>query len=329
MSQFRRVMAGAAQVAKSIPKTLAPPPSPKSPVLKMPIHLYGSIGLQAGSQASVNADALKNIHSDPMEVREMKFFMISSGSQTRLVQGNLDVAISIGKIPITNGFVPIWNFGPTVNYGLENINTVSNGGVYYNIQCYRWTLSKPMWVPPNASFQVSFYNRAVKDSTVTGAIAISGYTLKGKAPGATTVPYAAAYVSPSFEYLKTALTANSTEKDLVNNTGKELQVERLTTRWPFWQENPNTGNTLTGIDGPGTFVLGRFDASNGSPLIADFTPLALIAGPRMAWELNMTLPPKDYLIARLKSSAPTGSTTVTGLYAAYTFGLIGSREVSL
>src|SRR3972149_2029811 len=88
-----------------------------------PIHLTATTTLASNSSGGVNAIALKNPIGRPMEIHEIKFQLTMEEPSTRLAFKGIIVGckLDLGKIPITNGFIPIAIFGkgPMADLGGE------------------------------------------------------------------------------------------------------------------------------------------------------------------------------------------------------------------
>lgn len=265
-------------VGRSAPQAAAPraapsqpPPSvqqaARAPVTGQPSALYGGdylgepISLTAGSivkansTAAVNTRALRNPTGAPMEIHEIRFEAAIDDTSTsageRMVEyitpGVMGVDLSLGSMPLTNGFVPAWLLGRGTHLREE-------GGVGSNGKrvLHTWRLSRPMYVPAGGVVTPTLQHRGGITQPLDMRITLSGRSLVGqRKPTRSFLPYATSYVSKTFDANSLRDTDESRELDLVNPSSEPLMVERFTGRLLV-----STRYTATGYS-PKTWTLGE------------------------------------------------------------------------
>lgn len=201
-----------------------------------PVILSDSVALAAGATGILNLTRLQAPQLRPMLVREIVFsasIPTSVGDFGPIVQARL----LAGRLTITDGFVPISNFGPTYDRFYNDSNALGlsgaqSAGVTTTYSVYRWVLPQPLYVGAGGGIHATFFRTAQFDSSFTAAVTsasitarctVIGSIVKGPAPSEIDVPYAAAFVAAT-----SGLRARkSLEDDLKNVTDKPVTTQRF------------------------------------------------------------------------------------------------------
>jgi len=317
-----------------------------------PIHLTGSTNINANSSASINNQALHSPVAGHIMLQKFKFGALinwpsrmQNGDYAAFSGGAVSVQVQLNDQPITKGFVPIWNFGRSINPINEQIpnavtNSLSNVNIYDE---FDFDLPKPMLYTPSDQLNVSFQHNGQQAITATVRFSAAGRVLPDsfRRPTSRHLPYVASYTTKTFS---TALAAAdfdmSTETDLYNATNEIIYLQRLSGRLNLSltgsysnTDGGSLANTGAGITG------GQDDLSsdlltltvlsahgdvwvpNGATFREVFSPVT------RTWELdNQELLPGDYVIANFTKAAGAGGAAV---YAQASVALVGVRELSV
>jgi hypothetical protein len=331
---------------KKPPQTRQPPPF-SSKYGGRPIHLTATAAVSASAQASVNSQALHVPTAEPIIVTHFKFGYsmaqpyVSGGAVQGLYAdgGTLQCQIGLNNDVITNGFVPIWNFGESINLVNEMLmGSENSGGNCNNYGEFVWELPKPLYLRPADQLSVLFYNVSQLPFALTARFSLQGFVCAPgtKDPKSRFLPYAASYVSKIFQ-TSNADSDSSTEQDLVNNTDTTLYLDKLTGRLDEFTSatsyrSDGMGSNVTGAQEPsdpaGMYALTLLaQTGKGQTLIPYASTFrAALCGATRAWKFRGgLLEPGDYVIASLILAAQSSFTT----YAQAHIGMTGHREVSL
>lgn len=274
----------------------------------------GAILLEA-TTPSLNANAefgvtdesrLKNPHGTPILIDEIRFNVQpanAAGSADRHVAGDLRVQLKLGRVPLTNGFVPIWSLCLGVNqtFGANAEQVVQQSGDRAVApSLYTWHLPKPLYVPTGGYLDPLFQNAAVHFNTAkTCRIVYAGRVLSADAPipEKIHVPWATAFVGAS-KAAGTDTTEQSREHHLVNPFDVPLKVQRFIGRLAqvigSFAEAPSAG----AVDAALQLATIRMVDSGGRIVIRDPTPFNHVFSIKdRAWTVNAVLPPRGFYVA--------------------------------
>lgn len=321
------------------PKVVVPVPQkflPKNPIYTSqspasPVHLSASVVLPSGSNGTVPAAALKNPMGQDMEILEVKFEIsgpYGDGRSNEVWGGTIWCELVMGSHKLTNGSVPVWNFGRA-----ENVDRTQqvDGTDDLSFVAYSWRLPRPLFVPAGAVVVPNFTHTGLVSEAVNVRIGYSARTVFAR-PKKIYVPWVAKYVSKSFNPMNDAGTDSSTELDLVNPNTEVLHLQRF------------VGRTLTvGSEGileeaePGYFgsqtLLVRMTDSYGRPVVRSFTPFRDVFTPlTRSWELDngADLDPEAFYRVDLKVNAITldpGQANASNASAQAFISMVGWREL--
>lgn len=293
-----------------------------------PIHLTAVATLQSNtSGAGVNAVALKNPTNLPMEIYEIKFLLKSTGA---IAGHSVGCKLSMGNVPLTGGFVPIFSFG-NCTYTLREAVGILQSNTYVS---HTMRLSRPLYVPAGGAVIPSFHHKGYTQEDITVRISYSGRNLPADyRPKRLFVPYVAAYSSKSFNSFSTVADSdNSTETDLLNPFDVPLRIERFVGRMGLFDNSPNSENEAYVVgdvmipDVLARYTTVRMVDSNGNQIIRDYTSFANAFNfSTRAWEVNFELPSKSFYTVFLRKAA---STLTLSQYMNQAFvSMVGYREL--
>ena len=288
-----------------------------------PVHLSGSLVLRSGSNGSVPPAALKNPMGADMEILEIKFELsgLSKDGTSSVFGGTIGCELVMGGYKITNGSIPVWNFGRAEN--IEGESQVDFSAPQKTYLSYSWRLPRPLFVPAGAVLVPNFTHFGYVPQAVNVRVGYSARTVFTR-PKALYVPYVAKYVSKAFNPISAPGTDVSSELDLVNPHPEVFHLQRFTGRIL----NIDSQGQADEIFSPGFSA--RVTDSYGRPIVRSFTPFRSIFGMlTRSWEMDngTELDPEAYYLVNLRKSAITGA---LGAGSSQAFiGMVGWREMSL
>lgn len=270
-----------------------------------PIHLSASVVLNPKAQGiAPNTVALKNPSPDlPMEIHEITWDTYSSSN---IYGGAVACSLFLGDIPITNGYVPIWNFGKSK----DSLRTVGNPSQMRNtvMASFSWRLPHPIFVPPGAVLQPMFQHRGFNAATITTWINYRGAVLpKGTRPSQIFIPYVSAYSSKPFT-LNVASTDQSQEADIANPFKTPLLLQHMIGRVGVTSDTVNYSE-LWNPDFGARLLRVRIIDSHGRPIVRDLSYFSQVFWRQTrAWHCGGTqMDPGDYYNVYLASQVLNSS----------------------
>jgi hypothetical protein len=257
--------------------------------------------------------ALMNPTGEAFKIHEIRFSLKST--QTYLTGGTMACKLDLGRIAITNGFVPVWNFGRVISYDQD-----------LNCQ-YSWKLQHPLQIAAGGFLAASFQNLGQLGATITARITYFASTIDQRQASSTRrifLPYVSAYIGKAFPW-STADSDTSSETDLLNPFDSDLRISRLIGRFNVFLSNTQINASRFGA----RLLSVRASLSNGDPLIRTLTPFQQAFGEDgRAWEQrNTVLKPHQYFQIFVDKAATT-DTSDDSLIQPYV-SLVGYREVQL
>jgi hypothetical protein len=309
---------------QGLPKEIYQEPSPASP-----IHLSSSLVLRSGASGAVPVNAFKNPMGQDMEILEIKFEISGAATtgSTPVFGGTIWTDLMMGSYKLTNGAVPVWNFGK-----MENIlsELLSDDQDALNFSAYTWRLPRPMFVPAGACIAPSFVHTGYIASTLNVRVGMSGRTVSRK-PKAIYMPWISKYVSKAFNPLSAADKDQSQETDLFNPHPEVFHLQRFMGR--TLTQNPGA-STNQGENRPRSFadqyLLARIVDSYGRPIVANYTPFRLIFSEvTRSWEMDneSTLDPEGFYKVILRKDAMVLAGASANLFGQAFVSMVGWREL--
>jgi len=299
-----------------------------------PFLVTASTTLLPGSSGGVNSAALKNPTGGPMEILEIRWQL--EGVLVAFSLGALvGCKLELGKIPLTNGFVPIWNFNRSDNTFDES--PPPDGAVIFAEYC--WRLPRPLYVPANSVVVPTFQHFGAVHFPVDVQVTYSCRTVLEK-PKQVCLPYAASFVSKAMPVTEDS-SDSSRETDIYNPFSEPLKLASFVGRVSVMATAPEPAALIVfesflpfiGVSlDSGQMMNVRMRDMTGREIIRRGT-LFRQAFPTAtrAWEMEMgeTLPPEAYFLAEIETTAFLPLLPeVTALRQAF-IGMTGWREVSL
>lgn len=299
-----------------------------------PILLFAEATINPGEFATLNVEALRNNTTSYIEVHEIRFAGRAAGNSADVLNigaGFVDVDLKLGKVKLTNNPISTGLLTRAEGGGWNGATPSIVNGSFSAVN--RLKLARPIVLAPGEMIETTLYHRSIVDYPLAARIAFVGRALPAAPAERRWLPYFASFQRSV--QLQTTGTASdttvvtSTEKDLVNATGKLIRVERIAGRLAFYKNNTlSTGKTISEIlelaqageayfDSTVRITDSRgFNFALNSPVSAVFDPS------RRSWEAKFNLPANGYLITQ--TTIP-GTTALA--YAQVGYALIGYREV--
>jgi len=299
-----------------------------------PVHLSSSILMRSGSSGAVQQAALKNPMGQDMELLEIKFELSGADNITltnlsgyaQVFGGAIWCELNMGGFPLTNGAIPVWNFGRAENLAGE-IKTQNFGVSFLS---YSWRLPRPLFIPAGAVVVPRFVHTGYIPDTVNVRIGYSCRTVFTK-PKKIYLPWVAKYASKVINPVSSVLVDSSTELDLVNPHKEELYLQRFVGRTMTVEPVAPAGGRENGDNEvTNRYLTLRIRDSYGRPVVKDFTPFrSVFEASTRSWEMDngACLDPESYYIVEMKKidTVSVGSDTTSSLQ---TFiSMVGWREV--
>lgn len=325
---------------------VCPPGKAPPPPSGVPIHLTANAdGVVAGATASVNTLALKDPR--PIEIHAIKFSILGAYSATlgacpAVNGGMVGVGLTLGSLPLTQGFVPIWNFARGESLVDDSCTTRSYDATSLSFPLaadYVWRLPRPLYVPPGRVVVPQVQHRGIISYPIDFRISYVGRTVEEKKGKATIqIPYVTAWTSGSYAINSARTLERSSETDFRNPfirplhvlyfVGRSLQTEvYASSGLVVCRGHPyNLYNSLFSI---------KMSHSSGVKAIEDYTPIGVVMpiDQGAIWPCPHDLDPQSfYTIDLLKNASASTQYNPTG-YTGHTeqlqLSMVGWREEDL
>jgi len=297
-----------------------------------PIHLSGSLLLFPGSSGSVPPAALKNPMGQDMELLEVKFELslvtAITGAENIPAGASIWCELMMGGNKLTNGAIPVWNYGRAENIEGEYKRDTTSGREFL---AYSWRLPRPLFIPAGAVVIPKFTHTGLFPGAISVRIGYSARTVFTK-PKVVYMPWVAKYVSKAFNPITAAGTDASSELDLVNPHPEVLHLQRFTGRLYTSRGTTAAGPSTADIapEIGGLYLFARMSDSYGRPIVRSYTPFqSVFEGVGQSWEMDgATLDPEAFFVVNLRKDAL--STTVYPSAQTQAFvSMVGWRELEL
>ena len=198
--------------------------------LGAPVVMTALQSLAADAPATIfDIARLSAPHREPLMVTELRF-------ATKLVDGvagwgqgyvnlgyELRASITVGQYLLADD-VPVWSLAPVVDNFMEGIDS----GL---MCCFRWRLTRPMYLPPGMGFRIAIRRELVRGvlaaystSPVPVWASVVGQTVEGDLPRTMVVPYAASF-DPAPVAAPSTQQFNAGQQDLINATGSDIELK--------------------------------------------------------------------------------------------------------
>lgn len=296
----------------------------------VPITLAAEAIVAPGEFSTLNTDALRNNTASPIEIREIRFGGFLTDPNLVLLPlgaGFADVDLKIDGVKLMNNPVSVALLDRTEGNGWYYSTAVGGVGA---MAISRYKLARPIILMPGQGIEPSLYHRSVAPSPLALRVAFAGRALSSPPPERRWLPYIASFQKTvTIDGSGTAANVTivtSTEKDLLNASGKTVRVERIAGRlYRFVASGSNTILQEARISADGDFFANtkvRLTDSRGFNYAFD-TPMPSIFDPaRRNWECPNNMPPNSYIISETTIPSLAGATSAQVAYA-----IVGYREI--
>lgn len=312
-----------------------------------PILLRVSQTVQPNAEQETQSLAMMNPSGEPMEIRSFLFsaFQAEPSIQTLAnIGGMYSIALRVAGKPLTNGPIPMWNFGPAISLGGETVFEQAPVGGIRNtsIASYRWMLDRPLYIPAGVSIEVSIRSTGSFSKPVTVGVTASGSVVPHKPkPSRVDVPWVCVYASKSFNWDEEGSDA-SPETQLINPFDVPLEVSRFVGRinqlTDYFAGDLSSNDTtefiipsVLGLYGQ-TFKV-KMNDSSGNPVVRVATMFRnVFEAKNRSWELGVTLAPRQYYKIFLEKGVLAGASLVAGIKssrASVVVSMVGCRKEQL
>lgn len=260
--------------------------------------------------------ALMNPTGEAFKIHEIRFSLKNSEAVAGAISGaTVGCKLELGKIALTENFVPVWNFGRVTSYDQDLNNQFS------------WKLAHPLFVPAAGILTPNFQNFGQVSTSITTRISFFATPVESSAPLPNRIflPWVSAYIGKAMAY-EDADSDSSRETDLLNPFNDDLRISRLIGRFNIF----NASSSTNGGNGTGSQLLStRISLSNGDPLVRTATPFQQIFGEDgRSWEQrNTVLRSKQYFQVYIDKLATTDA--AVGCSIQPYVSLVGYREMVL
>ena len=266
-----------------------------------PIILSTSVVLAESNGAPADVGALSNPYLTPMLLDEIRFVAYPQADEPSNVGGTVRAKFRMGNIDLTNGYIPIWNFGPQLQESAANKiewpagivgAEVAAQSVYYSQ--FVWKLPRPLWIDPGAPLVPDFIRMSDPiDGDVTVRISYVARVLPADAPKPELleVPYVTSFIPEAG-----VAVAESSQQHLRNPFQNDLHVQRFIGRIQV----TNGGVSLYEADASYFTPMLTMSDSRNVAVVKDPTPFGHVFDfSRRAWTFNRELPGKEFFTAQL------------------------------
>lgn len=310
-------------------------------MIAVPVHLNAQVTLSSGQSNIVLGDAFRNPLPVPLEIHELKWSLTTvptSGSQTTAHGLMIELQMAYQNYQITSAGVPLHALAPLVNSRDENNAFAGvSGGTFiqdtYGAAFGRMPFDEPIYLLPQDQLNISLNHKSIVPQDITVNVGISGRAVLS-IPRVRKLPYLAVW-SPSALDIGTALAnaparVDSTEKDLVNNSGAALILRRLIGRVVLSTQTQSGAFSFVSLgDSPDArdLVLCQIRNSHGVGIVKQATPMGVVfPPPSFSIEAPMHMPPNSYLLSTLTTQ---GFTNAANAYKAnLAMVMVGYREIA-
>ncbi len=310
-----------------------------------PLILQAQISPNTGGGELGLADTtrLENPFQGPMWLDEIRFRIPATAQEVipSYAWAGLRIKLTLGGVPLTNGFIPISLFGKVLNDSITvGEQDVSDGSP----SMFTWKLPKPLYIPAREFLRPTVYIEpgAVADPAVLTRTVTIIYCCR-PVPKGTPVPRTVClpwvtYFKPAYITMTNEGGSDSIDQsqpsDIFNPWPQDLHVERFIGRLmgnPSGEDNVHMSlasaniNLTTGLPTTGTFVTAQDSFNN--ILVRDPTPFAhLFDFIDRSWTVNAVLPPQGFYLFTIDRNwaaySPAASFTAT-----IGISMVGWREV--
>jgi len=292
-----------------------------------PVHLSASLVLPSGSNGAPQPAALMNPMGQDMELLEIKFelsgaFVAGDETVTPGFGGTVWCELAMGGVKLTNGAIPVWNFGRAENLQAETFTDDENS---LGFSAFSWRLPRPLFVPAGAVVIPNFTHTGFIPNTLNVRIGYSARTVFTK-PKRIYVPWVAKYASKSFNPIEDAGVDLSSDLDLVNPFSEPVHLQRFVGRTLMLRANGTADEDGRGF--AAQYLNVRMTDSYGRPIVRSYTPFRSVFGAlTRTWELEngAQMDPKAFYIVNLRKDAMT--TDTAGAAAQAFVSVVGWREL--
>jgi hypothetical protein len=201
-----------------------------------PVTLYDDTTITNGQSAILDVRKMTAPGNRPMLVKDVIFTIYGTTVQSNFLAhwGALVRArIRAGRFDVSNAPIPVWLYGTVPDALGESVDAyqspLSADGDYRHFARYRWVLPQPMYLPPGAAFQTTFFRddsvgtwARSFPTTLTVQISVRGLLLDERMK-VSKIPFVGAFVPVSGQI-------RSREDDLKNTLDKPWHAHRLAGR---------------------------------------------------------------------------------------------------
>lgn len=284
-----------------------------------PLLLATNVQVPIGGVVSANADELTNDFEQDVQLEEIRFIVSVNGARfnaTNAVSmgalGSLVRAqIKMGRLDLTNGYVPIWLLGTRYQAAMEAMTGFSDLVATPNRtavwEYHRWRFPKPLLVPQGAAISCSFTYLTptgrqgplafAVDSPLNVWVAVAGKALSKRIarPSKIPVPYATYWAPKMGEGV-------SGDDALFNKFPVPLYVQRFVGRVAECPPPLDPGNLgIIGVPDQEIWFESwaapnlTIKASTGYDVVGDMTAWQDVFNPaRCALEAGMVIDSRDW-----------------------------------
>ena len=311
------------------------------------LHLSSQILIAPGQQLAVPSAPLTAPPGCGLLIDLIKFEVAallednpSNTNQAALAyHGGLLIAgqFKLGDAELTKGFIPLAMFSPALRSSAEQ-SSLDTQYTTAALSHYVWTPKEPIYVAPGQTLVPVFENRGFLSANFRVRVSYVARPVMGRFQGSRRLPYVMSWQSQVIDLNGTEVDVESTEKDLINNSGSMLSVEAIVGRLAeiymlggaSYPTQIIEGVRDTGSDYFATAMYqskASLTSSWGARPIREWPPWFAAYDPfTRAIIGEHEMPADGYYIAGLRSGA-----IAPGLGASQVFAqvsVIGSREVS-
>jgi hypothetical protein len=295
-----------------------------------PVLFYDQVTVQSGADQAFRSDAFVNNTGKPIELRSMRVVIsggptVAGGGAAIANGGIAGLGLSVGKISITEGAVPVWLLARSDDrYEEFSSPSVAN---------YVWHFSQPFPLMPGQGIAATGKHFGGIPGGTALTIGLSFVGRVSPKPVPNRIPFAAAWTSRAFAYAEVG-TDQSPPSALMNDAKRDVTIDRIIGRAIAYDDiSLGAGNVEmrdygdVSVQGAYSFLV-RLGLSQNRPILKTYTPWRVVFGKNAAIETKFIMKPGDFLPVDVRHVAgPTLAVPFTFSQNRGAVSIVGWREV--
>jgi len=299
-----------------------------------PLRLTAEALMRQNSTQGLNTKALQNPLTVPIEIVEVTWTLIGSNTEAHATGAVIACEFMLGELSITNGFIPVWLFGPARNNSEEAYPFTPDSR---RAAIYTWPLAHGIRLEPGQVLRPRLRHQGIIQTDILSRVSYSCRPIlkdkQGRKPKTNLrrqwFPYVTSFVSKSMDVYSGLDEDRSAETDLLNPYLTDLEIERFTGRLNILDlEFVPTTREFGDPDFGDRFLTLQMTGSDGTQVVKQATPFRnVFSSQTRSWEVPHRLGPGEYYLVDLFKAASPIETPNQRFGQAFV-GMVGYRSAS-